>query len=78
MTKYSEIVQEKNRFMRTEDPNESKRWREKLDDMLIRYRPLGRTENHKIVFVYELIGYSWNENEKIKEAVDYYFDKEES
>lgn len=78
MTKYSEVVKEVNRFMRTFDPNESKRWREILDEHLIRYRSLGKTENHKCAFIYELVGYSWEENEKIKDLVGYYYDEEEA
>lgn len=77
--KYSEIVQENNRFLGTTLKDEYKKWIDILDEKLIRYKSyvkeMGRGNWD---FRIELIGYTKEENEKIKDMVGFYYDEEDA
>lgn len=76
--RYSEVVKNSNRFMGTNDRAEYSRWVRILDDKLIRYKVYVRQASRdKWDFRFELIGYTKEENEKIKDLVGFYYDEED-
>ena len=72
-----DIFKENNRFMGTDDATEFKRWTRILDENLIRYKATGRsTRAEKFDYRIELINYSKEENERIRDMVGFYLDED--
>lgn len=77
MLNYGCVVKENNRFMETNDSAEYRRWKDILDTNLIRYKVYAKEAGkHKLNIRFELIGYSKEENEKIRDLVGFYLDED--